>query len=152
MARICAFSDNEAMRTDLLLAIVAGGTGLLITWGCSSDPDTSIPPNEPRIQALVLDYAHGPYTAGARIDVACIDTGRQGSHELGEGCDCLHLHSDSGISIVGTATTPDMAPSECGHGCLVVTSSSSLTLNCGGLDVDDPNHPRKGLCVQAPCG
>lgn len=145
------------MRSGLVIAALAGATGFIVTWGCSSSPDPDPGPDpivlDARVQALVLDYAHGIYAAGAKIDVACIEDGRQGSHETGEGCDCLHLHSGSGINILGsTATVADMAPSECGHGCLVVTATSTLQVYCGGLDVDDPNHPRKGLCVQAPCG
>ncbi len=143
------------MKSGFMIAALVGAAGFLVTWGCSSTPDveTNPPVGGSQIQVLVLDYPHGSYLTGDKIDVECLNTGNQGNHETGEGCDCLHLHSGSGISIVGsTATTADMAPSECGHGCLVVTSSLTIDLYCGGLDVDDPNHPRKGLCVQAPCG
>ncbi len=143
------------MKAGLVIPVLMAGVGFIVTWGCSSSPDPDTGPLlfGANVQALVLDYAHGAYPAGAMIDVECIDDGRQGSHETGEGCDCLHLHSGAGINIVGsTATVADMEPNECGHGCLVVTATSALAVYCGGLDVDDPNHPRKGLCLQAPCG
>ncbi len=135
------------------IPIVLFGAGLLITWGCSGPAEAEDPPVA-QIQTVVLNYDHGAYKEGDSIDVACLTDGRQGDHVTGEGCDCLHLHSDGpGISFTnnpGPYADTDMGG--CGHGCMRVIAEDDVTVLCGGRDVSDPLHPRRGLCVESPCG
>lgn len=140
------FFRMRKTTTLIMLLCSAAGFGCPNTGGSSGDP-------EPQIQVLELDYPHATFAAGTEVDVACLDAGTQGLHTVGMACDCLHLHSTTGIQIEGTTTlTADLAPDECGHGCLKVVDKSDVDFFCGGLDVDDPDHPRSGLCVEAPCG
>ena len=124
--------------------------------GCNNNGSGSDEDDGRNIQVLTLDYDHGPLEAGTVVDVACISLATQAEHVVGGGCDCLHLHSAAGISIETlSGTTPvvaDAAPGECGHGCLTVANEDDSEPNCLGLDVEDSDHPRRGLCVEVPCG
>jgi hypothetical protein len=79
------------------------------------------------VQAVTLDYDHGPHPAGTVVHLACITGGRVSGMEAG--CDGPHLHGDP-IMIRTDGTFPDTAPMSCGHGRVAMFAVRDLDVAC----------------------
>jgi hypothetical protein len=87
-------------------------------------------PSTKTYPAVVLDYDHGPFKAGQKVDLRCITNG----HAAGpDACSCMHYHGEGVMITEGTAMSgaiPDNAPMKCGHGCVAPFDITKLDVVC----------------------
>lgn len=110
--------------------VTIGGIAGAVAVATALDDSSSTTGSSGSVQALSVDNVSSAsqlgLNVGDTIPLTCLTNSPPGTSPSDAGCSCDHIHGSLTVPSQKTSAS-DFDPSGCGHGCVVTTSSPTVT-------------------------